>query len=446
MVPKHNGSTVLVGVSLFSLLLALSVYYVVDNIARPSDDTAHGNYLTEQNSESSGKQKIMHPLTEILYQQLFQKKPLGVCPVYLTKICRWKIYKHEDNETTEEKIYKNTTKDKLKEFNSIIRLCQVFGLIKYQDVCFYVQNSFFQVIPASRKASQILQDCAYINNNGYPCVVRSNTESQYLAPRNVCVSDSATAINVLTKRCRFRTETYRNNSEFMPLEDFIYEVENYSYRNEYGGKKGEISAEGANDNNQQYKSGSNKTKTGTSATTVVCHILLAALLVASASVALFEVCRDRLGDKKFGQQSIIGDGRINATGGRSFLLDNRRCSLVDLTVSRHARRESAQHQQQVIQQDCSNNNAGPSVAQRRPQTKLLGDRPPPLLRRSSFPVHIGAAASITHHSFTPKERVPTPSGTATPTKPSSRKASVDGSEGDSSPDMGKRRVRFLRRY
>lgn len=78
---------------------------------------------------------------------------------------------------------------------------------------------------------------------------------------------------------------------------------------------------------------------------------------------------------QFGQQSIIGDGRINATGGRSYLLDNRRCSLVDLTVSRHARRESAQHQQQVIQQDCSNNNAGPSVAQRRPQTKLLGKCP-----------------------------------------------------------------------
>lgn len=299
MVPKHNGSTVLVGVSLFSLFLALSVYYVVDNIARPSEDTAHNNCLTETNSESSGKDKMMHPLTEILYQQLFQNKPLGVCPVYLTKICRWKIYKHNDNETTEEKSYKNTTKDKLKQFNSIIRLCQVFGLIKYQDVCFYVQNSFFQVIPASRRASQILQDCAYINNDGYPCVVGSNTESEHLAQRNVCVSDSATVINVLTKRCRFRTETYLNNSDFMPLEDLIYEVENDSYRNEYGGKKGEISAEGANDDdNQQYRSGSNKTKTGTNATTVVCHILLAALLVASASVALFEVCRDRLRDKK----------------------------------------------------------------------------------------------------------------------------------------------------
>lgn len=298
MVPKHNGSTVLVGVSLFSLFLALSVYYVVDNIARPSEDTAHNNYLTEKNSESSGKHKMTHPLTEILYQQLFQKKHLGVCPVYLTKICRWKIYKH-DNETTEEKSYKNTTKDKLKQFNNIIRLCQVFGLIKYQDVCFYVQNSFFQVIPASRRASQILQDCAYINNDGYPCVVRSNIESEYLAPRNVCVSDSATVINVLTKRCRFRTETYLNNSDFMPLEDLIYEVKNDSYRNEYGGKKSEISAEGADDdNNQQYKSGSDKTKTGTNATTVVCHILLAVLLVASASVALFEVCRDRLGDKK----------------------------------------------------------------------------------------------------------------------------------------------------
>lgn len=75
-----------------------------------------------------------------------------------------------------------------------------------------------------------------------------------------------------------------------------------------------------------------------------------------------------------------------------------------------------------------------------------GARPPPLLRRSSFPVHIGAATSIAHQSFTPKERISTPNGAATPTKSTSRKASIDGSEGDSSPDMGKRRVRFLRRY
>jgi hypothetical protein len=85
----------------------------------------------------------------------------------------------------------------------------------------------------------------------------------------------------------------------MPLEDLIYEVVNDSYGNESRGKKGEISAEGSNDeNNQQYKSGSNRTNTGTNATTVVCNILLAALLIASASVALFEVCRDRLRDKK----------------------------------------------------------------------------------------------------------------------------------------------------
>jgi hypothetical protein len=298
MVLKHSGSTVLAGVSLLSLFLALSVYYIVDNIARPSEDTAYSNYSTERHGEPSGKHKVMHPLTEVLYQQLFQKKPLGVCPVYLTNICRWKIHKH-DNQTTEEKSYKNTTKDKLKQLNGIIRLCQVFGIIKYQDVCFYVQNSLFEVIPASRRVSQILQDCAYIHNEGYPCVIRSNTESEYLAPRNVCVSDSATVINVLTKRCRFRMESYRNNRDFTPLEDLIYEAENDSYGNQYGRKKEESSADGANDdNNQQYKSGSNKTKTGTNATTVVCHILLATLLVASASVALFEVCRDRLADKK----------------------------------------------------------------------------------------------------------------------------------------------------
>jgi hypothetical protein len=77
---------------------------------------------------------------------------------------------------------------------------------------------------------------------------------------------------------------------------------------------------------------------------------------------------------------------------------------------------------------------------------LPGTRPPPLLRRSSFPIHIGAASSTTHQSFTPKEHVPSPSGTSTPTKSTSRRTSVDGSEDDSSPDMAKRRVRFLRRH
>lgn len=75
---------------------------------------------------------------------------------------------------------------------------------------------------------------------------------------------------------------------------------------------------------------------------------------------------------QFGQQSIIGDGRINAIGSRSFSLDSRRCSLVDLTVSRHARRKSVQHQQLVIPQEPSNYNASTTVAQRCPQTKLLG--------------------------------------------------------------------------
>jgi hypothetical protein len=85
----------------------------------------------------------------------------------------------------------------------------------------------------------------------------------------------------------------------MPFEDFIYEMENENYRNENGRTIDESFANGAiGDSNQQYKSGSNKTQTGTNATTVVCHVLLAALLVVSASVALFEVCRDRLSDKQ----------------------------------------------------------------------------------------------------------------------------------------------------
>jgi len=55
-------------------------------------------------------------------------------------------------------------------------------------------------------------------------------------------------------------------------------------------------------------------------------------------------------------------------------------------------------------------------------------------------------ASIIRHSFTPKEHTRTPSGAATPTKATPRRTSMDLTEGDSSPDMAKRRVRFLRRY
>jgi len=76
---------------------------------------------------------------------------------------------------------------------------------------------------------------------------------------------------------------------------------------------------------------------------------------------------------QLGQQSVIGDGRINATGSSSYSLDNRRCSLVDLTVSRHARRESVLHQQQENLLESSNCSAGSSAAPRRQPTKLLGE-------------------------------------------------------------------------
>jgi hypothetical protein len=300
MVLKHGGSAALAGLSALSLFLALSVYYIVDNIARPSEDTERRNHSTDRDDETSAKLKGINPLTEILYQQLFQKKSLEVCPVYLENICRWDMHRN-DNETTHEKSHRNTTTRKLNKFNGIIRLCQVFGIKKYQDVCFYMGNSVFEETSSdNRKISQILQDCAYINDKGYPCVVKSDIKSEYLAPRNVCVSDSATLINFFTKRCRHREESHNNNiSNFIPFEDIIYEQENNSY-----GKRARSSANSApGDNSQQYKSGSNKTKTVTNATSVVCHILLAALLVVSASVALFEVCRDRLSHKKV----IIGD-------------------------------------------------------------------------------------------------------------------------------------------
>lgn len=78
---------------------------------------------------------------------------------------------------------------------------------------------------------------------------------------------------------------------------------------------------------------------------------------------------------QLGQQSVIGDGRINATGSSSYSLNNRRCSLVDLTVSRHARRESVLHQQQEILLESSSCSAGSSAAARRQPMKLLGEYP-----------------------------------------------------------------------
>jgi hypothetical protein len=295
MVLNHKGSVTLAGVSVLSFFLALGVYYAVDNIARHPEDTIDKSHSTDRNEEGSRKFKVTHPPTEILYEQLFQKKSPAMCPVYLTEVCKWNT--HKNDEIKQEKTYNDTKKDKGKQFNRVIRLCQIFGIIKYQDVCFYVGHGLVEVISDGR--SQLLQHCAYINSNGYPCVLKGAVKSEHLAPRNVCVSDSETAINVLRKRCRYRAPSHLNNSNFVPFEDLVYEAEYDSYG--YGRKKFESPANGSSgDNNQQYKSGSDKAKAGTNATTVVCHILLAVLLVVSASVALFEVCRDRLCDKKVG--------------------------------------------------------------------------------------------------------------------------------------------------
>lgn len=298
MVLNHKSSVLLAGASVLSFFLALSVYYAVDNIARHHEETHDKSYATERGEEGSRKIKFVHPLTEILYEQLFQKKPPAVCPVYLTNMCKWII--KQNDKIKEEKSYNDTNKDKGKQFNGVIRLCQIFGIIKYQDVCFYVGRGLVEVI-SDRRASQMLQDCPYINSNGYPCILKSAVKSEYLVPRNVCVSDRESVLNVLTKRCRYRSQSHLNSSQFVPFEDLDYEAEYDSDADRYGRKKGESPANGSSgDNNQQYKSGGDKTKTGTNATTVVCHILLAVLLVVSASVALFEVCRDRLYDKKVG--------------------------------------------------------------------------------------------------------------------------------------------------
>lgn len=109
----------------------------------------------------------------------------------------------------------------------------------------------------------------------------------------------------------------------------------------------------------------NREKQTSRITILVCNFL-AILLLISALIAVFEVCRDRYYKQ---------DRLTSASCGTPEL---RRCSLVDLTVSRHARR-SVDHPARLTKDHRS------LSVQNRP---LLGARPPPLIRRSSFPVQV----------------------------------------------------------
>ena len=293
MALKDGGSAMLAAVSMSSLFLALSVYYIVDNIARPIDDPQDRRNFNENEDE---RPKVVNPLTEIIYNQLFQKKPLEVCPLYFKDICRWSLL--EDKNETIKKLNANTTNHKQKHFNiAVRRSCQILGIVKYQDVCFYMGKSL-EFLEDNARVAQMLKDCEYVNDKGYPCVISNNVKSENQTPKNVCLSDGKTFKNVVTHRCRVPESFDSNNdSNVIPLEDIIYDGEIHTFRGTDGKSEAGSSID-SEDGNQQYKSGSNKTTTGTNATTVVCHILLATLLIVSASVALYEVCRDRFSDKK----------------------------------------------------------------------------------------------------------------------------------------------------
>lgn len=183
------------------------------------------------------------------------------------------------------------------------------------------------------------------------------------------------------------------------------------------------------------------------------QIFLGALLLLSVGVALCEVFRDRLREKR--SPPTITNAFSNAA------VDLRRCSLADLTVSRHARRESVQlanaavaaATQQAAADDSQaeqhahavlrrhrlitamsfDSGLGTSVAVQppRPSYRILGHRPPPLQRRSSFPVPL-ASGSSGEQSFNTGSKL-------------SRRSSVEQSEEESSPDL-RRRVRIIRRH
>ncbi|XP_067008183.2 uncharacterized protein [Anabrus simplex] len=184
-------------------------------------------------------------------------------------------------------------------------------------------------------------------------------------------------------------------------------------------------------------------KTKSNVTSVICHILLGALLLVSAAIALFEAFRDRVTNK-------IRPQTTRSTASTTSAPETRRCSLADLTVSRHARRESVQLHQQQHQQTrrlqtavSFDSSTGPPPTVPRSSYRLLGARPPPLQRRSSFPVPL-PTTQVSGLPVTMEQSRP-PSGSATPSGRLSRRPSVEHSEEDSSPDT-RRRVRIIRRH
>uniref|UniRef100_A0A1B6MB14 Uncharacterized protein n=1 Tax=Graphocephala atropunctata TaxID=36148 RepID=A0A1B6MB14_9HEMI len=155
-----------------------------------------------------------------------------------------------------------------------------------------------------------------------------------------------------------------------------------------------------------------ETKTEEEMTSSLVDSFVISLLVCSAIVSLLEWYREKTRDA---DQHVNGESASGAGGGET--VSDRRFSLADLTVNRHSRRRDS-HQHEAIRQP----------------TGSSGSKPPPLLRRSSFP----AQFPETRIRHAPQRQQSHPGVSMV------RRMSIDLTEDECSPD--RRRVRFIRRH
>ncbi|XP_075237578.1 uncharacterized protein LOC142333881 [Lycorma delicatula] len=151
--------------------------------------------------------------------------------------------------------------------------------------------------------------------------------------------------------------------------------------------------------------------------TSLAYLFVCLLLVLSTIVSLIEFYQERKRKKKSDDNQDFNPP--DNYGG------SRRISIVDLTVSRHARKES--------QKESNINNTG------------SGRTHPPLIRRSSFPAQIPEVIKGRARLTTQRQQTWSPSGSFSTSSSSSRRVSIDTTaEEDFSQD--RRRVRIIRRH
>uniref|UniRef100_A0A1B6CL75 Uncharacterized protein n=1 Tax=Clastoptera arizonana TaxID=38151 RepID=A0A1B6CL75_9HEMI len=147
----------------------------------------------------------------------------------------------------------------------------------------------------------------------------------------------------------------------------------------------------------------------------VVDLFVVGLLVVSAIYSIVELYKERKRRQLLQASSVAGTPGDLKSG-------DRRMSLVDLTVSRHARRRESQ------QIEVAKGSTNTGIKQ-----------PPPLIRRMSFPAQIPEVLPVRGRHPAPMRQQSWTGSNLT-----NRKMSLDLSEDDSSPD--RRRIRMIRRH